>query len=439
MLKKLLVILFFYSSYVHAETIKTDVLIIGGSPSGIAAAIQCARSKVKTLLIAQNAWLEPLQANNMVTITHNRNLPSGLWGEFSGKIKDFYKSTPGYDTTYNAALQFEPFTGAAILKKMADTVKNLTIKLNTPFKTIKKDGTGWEVSIIVNGKTDIVKTKVLIDATEKGEVVTKAGATFPAVFDSRRDNSGETYRTSIAAGGELPGATNNVQPSVNYPPFPAYCIPMRNVVVRDADNLLVTEKVLPVNGNVQFLPVEMALGQGVGTVAAYCAFFKTTTKNLKVRIIQNELLDFKGYLLPFADIKPGYRYIRAVQQIGATGLLKGVQSNEGLLFKPDAVVTTAEVKPVLTEVYSRAFLWFNRVKPGEKFTIGNLLSFISEITLSEPQTLQLTMERDWQTKYQFNTAFDMNSPVTRMEFAVLINQLLNPFARTVDLAGNLVY
>jgi hypothetical protein len=205
-----------------------------------------------------------------------------------------------------------------------------------------------------------------------------------------------------------------------YPSFSGFCIPIHALVVRDADNLLVTEKILPANGNIQYLPVQMALGQGAGTIAAYCAFFKTTTKNLKVRIIQGELLGFKGFLLPFTDVKLSDRYTRAVQQIGATGLLKGVQSHKGLFFRPDSVVLTPEVKPVLTEIYSRAFLWFNRDKPGEKFTVGNLLSFISEITLSEPKTLQISMQSDWQDKYHFSTAFDLKRPVTRLEFAVLV-------------------
>jgi L-2-hydroxyglutarate oxidase LhgO len=72
-------------------------------------------------------------------------------------------------------LTFEPYTGAAILKKITDTVKNLTVKMNTPFTTIKKDGTGWEVSITQNGKTDVIKAKlVIVDATELGDVAAKA-------------------------------------------------------------------------------------------------------------------------------------------------------------------------------------------------------------------------------------------------------------------------
>ena len=170
-----------------------------------------------------------------------------------------------------------------------------------------------------------------------------------------------------------------------------------------------TEKALPANKNIQYLPVQLTLGQGAGTVAAYCAFFKTTTNNLNVRIIQGELLDFKGYLLPFADISQKDPDWRAIQQVCATGLIKGIlhinRNDSEFLFKPDSLVNTAEIKPVLTEIYTRAFLWFNKEKPREKFTLDNLLSFISDYTLTDPQVLQFRIQRDWKTQYKFKTDF----------------------------------
>jgi hypothetical protein len=159
MVKKLLFAVFlWYTTFSYAQTIKTDVLVIGGTPSGLAAAIQSARSKVKTILIIPKKDIDieiymsrPLPADVLANIPNRDtyfiptgvNIPSGVWGEFREKVRAFYKTTPGYDTTYNAPLKFEKYTGAAILKGIADTVKDLTVKINTPFTAIKKDGTGW--------------------------------------------------------------------------------------------------------------------------------------------------------------------------------------------------------------------------------------------------------------------------------------------------------
>jgi hypothetical protein len=422
----LILILVLNWCFVFAETIKTDVLVIGSGASAVSAAIQSSRSKLKTVLLVKGAWLEAMQDKGMVTVTANSKLPSGLWGEFRRQVNQLYKTTSGYDTSYHAPLKFEAFAGAGILKKIADTSQRLVVKLNAPFTTVEKDGTGWKVAYTHDGRTDYIKAKALVDATETAEVVTAVGATLPSLTVYGNN----LYRTSIATGDDLlsHGVGNT----------PAY-IPMSALVVKDADNLFITDKALVVNAS---LPLQMAIGQGVGTMAAYCAFFKTTTKNLRVRIIQGELLDFKGYLLPFDDVNPTDRYFKAIQQIAATGLLKGSQklkdNRTQFLFMPDSAVNTNEVKPVLTEIYSRAFIWFNDTKPAAQFTVGNLLSFISEITLSEPKSFRITMQKDWKTKYKFDTDFDLDRPVKRREFAILANQFLNPFARTVDLSGRMV-
>ncbi|MVN92634.1 FAD-dependent oxidoreductase [Mucilaginibacter aquatilis] len=607
MLKKLLIALLCLA-YIHtyADTIKTDVLIIGGSASGTAAALQCARSKVKTILVETGPWLGgELTSGAMCIVDANRNLPTGIWGEFRKHVREFYKKTPGYDTTANAVLRFEPYTGAAIFKRMTDTVKNLTVKLNTPWNSVKKNGTGWDVTITEKGKVNTVKAQVLIDATGTGDVAALAGVQFNTGFDSKKEtgeqlapeealpviqditwcailkdfgaaanktiarpegydaakyahfkdkdllkmiqggrlpnnkymlkwsdpgisfkstveeldpqnrlkfykgcrlhvlgliyyiqterglkNFGTTdefgtpdglppipymreyrrakgrmrmvlddvftpydrvsklYRTSIAVGDASPGQhyVDKRGLQTPYPPFPAYSIPLGVVVVKDLDNLLVTEKAMStthlVNASTFYPSVQVAVGQGAGCIAAYCAFFKTTTKNLNVRTIQGELLDYKGYLMPFSDVTISDPNFRAIQQVSATGMLKGIQKVNGktaaVLFNADSLVTTAEVEPAIREIYTRAFIWFNKEKPGKQFTVGNLLSFISEITLTDPKVLNANMEKQWKDNFKFSLPFDMNRTLTRREFAVLTNKYLNPFARTVDLSGKLI-
>jgi hypothetical protein len=123
-------------------------------------------------------------------------------------------------------------------------------------------------------------------------------------------------------------------------------------------------------------------------------------------------------------------------------LLRGIRKVNGnaseIHFEPNAIVNTEEIKPVLTELYTRAFLWFNNEKPGDKFTLGNLLSLISDYTLTDPKTLHIYLKKAWTTQFKLTGDFDMNRPVTRLEFAVLVNKYLNPFAKTVDLSGRIV-
>ncbi|WP_345331978.1 FAD-dependent oxidoreductase [Mucilaginibacter defluvii] len=603
MIKKLLLLCVSLQCTVcFAETIKTDVLVIGGSASGTAAAIQCARSNVKTMLIETGPWLGgSMTAGGICVLDANRNFQSGIWAEFRRHITSFYKKTPGYDTTLNTVLRYEPYTGAAILKKIADTVKNLTYKLNMPYTNLKKDGTGWEVTITEKNEPITIKARVLIDATELADAATVVGVKFDAGTDSRaqtgealapanatseiqdisfaaivKDNGraadrtikkpegynpaaysclkgtdvkkllatsklpndkylinwcanqytvsveqltpenraqtfkkarlhtlgliyylqtvlgyksfsleeyntpdklpyipfireyqrangilkftvddiyqpysrpNKLYRTYITVGDALPmQAYNDDKNKVNYPPFPAYGIPLTAFVARDAENLVVTEKGLSVshlaNATTADPAVQMTLGQSAGATAAFLAFFKTTTKNLHARVIQGEVLDHKGYIFPISDIPFSDPYFRAVQQVCATGLLQGIFKTEGnrvaMIFQPDSTINTADIKPLLNEYYTRAFIWFNQNKPGEKFTVGNLMSFISDVTLTDPETLKKIMQKNWRTAYKLKTTFDMNRPVTRYEFAALANKFINPFARRVDLTGRVI-
>jgi len=432
MIKKLILILLIsYFPSVYAQTIKTDVLVIGGSASGVAAAIQCARSKVKTVLAAHSIRVNVI--GDKPAVFKNQSVPSGIWSEFYKNALHLNK-TAGIDTVFDAPITFEKSVTETLFQKMTDTVKNLTVDINTSFTTIKKDGDYWDVHFLRDGKDLEIKARVVIDATETATIAEKAGEKIGSPFNPRLVNYGAlTYRTSVAVGNVWPGP----QPAANSI-YWYWSFPINALLANGTDNLLVTEGILPAEKDIEYLPVQMELGQGAGAVAAYCAFFKTTTKNLKVRVIQGELLDFKVYLLPFVDIAQKDRDWRAIQQVGATGLLKGENEKSGLVFMVDEPVITAEIKPVLTEIYTRAFLWFNKEKPGEKFTVGNTLSLISDYTLTDPLVLNARIKSDWKTRYKFALNFDMNRPISRREFAVLINRYLNPFARTVDLNGRLI-
>lgn len=447
MIKRLAVFLILFNCTLSfAQTIKTDVLVIGGSSSGVAAAIQCAHSKVKVMLVEKGNRLCPLLTSKFMTNSlPDTNWPGGLWAELRRHIISHYQSRPGYDTAFREPLMFDPDTAAAILTRMTDTTKNLSVQLNTSFVKIVKDDDRWEVSLIHDDNKQTVRARVIIDATPDGAIMKAAGGSYKIESNWRLNYDNTLYRTSVAMGRWRPAAddkdslTNKVDFHVD-----DYFIPINAYPAKGVDNLLVTGLQWPEHdesiASVYLLP-DMNLGQGAGVIAAYCAFFKTTTKNLNVRTIQGELLDFKGGLLPVNDIifDP---FWRAIQQVCATGLLKpvikpGVDVTT-VSFNPDSIVTTAEIKPAMLELYSRAFIWFNKTKPGAQFTIGNLLSFISELTLTDPDNLQNAIGKAWTERFHFTSSFDLNRPITRREFAILANKYLNPFGRTVDLDGKVV-
>lgn len=443
MIKRLIAFLIFLNCAVsYGQTIKTDVLVIGGGPGGVAAAIQCARSKVKTILVEENDRLCPkLTGNRMTHAIPDGNRPGGIWGELRKHIIAHYQNKAGYDTLFYSPM-FEPDTAIRIYTSIADTVKNLTMQLNTSFIKMVKDDDRWDVSLMHNGGTQTIKARVVVDATEGGLVMTAAGGSYK--IEKGKNNDLNLYRTSISAGDYRPYTGKDTSVVKQYIVLTsAYFLPLKALLANNISNLVVTGVQWPETTSelrIAYLGADIRLGQAAGVTAAYCAFFKTTTTNLNVRMIQNELLDFKGDMLALQDIGLD-PYWRAIQQVCATGLLRPTISMEyapKAIFKPDAIVTTAEIKPAMLELYTRAFIWFNKEKPGAQFTIGNLLSFISELTLTDPDNLQKSIGKAWTEQFHFTSSFDLDRPINRREFAILANKYLNPFGRMVDLDGKVV-
>src|SRR3569833_3605915 len=114
MSKRLLIALFvFICSFARAETIKTDVLVVGGGACGVAAAIQSARSKVKTMLVEPGPWLGgSMTMGGMCILDANRDLTSGVWGEFRRKVTDYFWSWLGFVSSCFSVLCFVLLFGA---------------------------------------------------------------------------------------------------------------------------------------------------------------------------------------------------------------------------------------------------------------------------------------------------------------------------------------
>src|ERR1700748_539045 len=112
---------------------------------------------------------------------------------------------------------------------MSDTLKKLTIKLNTSIISIKKDGSEWEAVIMLNGEKVTVKARVLVDATEDGDMLKKLYVAMPERFGNTQNDGRNSYRTSVAASEGFAGQQANGNSL--YPPSPAYCLPMRLMVM----------------------------------------------------------------------------------------------------------------------------------------------------------------------------------------------------------------
>lgn len=167
---------------------EVDILIIGGGASGIAAGIQAARMNKNTLIIENTPWLGGmLTAAGVSAIDGNHNLPSGFWGEFRDSLSSHYGSLESLETGWVSKVQFEPSVGNSIFQNMAAKENNLNILYNSSLVTIEKKKDLWYATINSGGNTKVITAKLVIDASELGDVAEMCGVSYKIGMDSRID------------------------------------------------------------------------------------------------------------------------------------------------------------------------------------------------------------------------------------------------------------
>lgn len=189
-------ILFFSNSC--ATTLTTDVLIVGGGASGTTAGIQSARLGAKTLIIEESEWLGGMLTSAGVSaIDGNNKLPGGLWGEFRDSLANRYGGLQNLETGWVSNTLFEPSVGASVLANMCRKEKNLDVWLHVKFVSASKTKKGWNVKIKKGDSVSEIKVKILIDATELGDVAKACGVKYDIGMDSR-SISGEDIAPELA-------------------------------------------------------------------------------------------------------------------------------------------------------------------------------------------------------------------------------------------------
>ncbi|WP_316810561.1 hypothetical protein [Pedobacter heparinus] len=381
-----------------AQTIKTGVLVVGNRNNALGAGFQSAMSGAKTVLL--------LQEPDFDLADLDKNLASGLELTFLNKMR---KAKGIKDST--AAVYVDGTSANMVLKTWGDSIKNLTVIRNIKWSRIKRSGNNWNV-LLADGRT--IKAEVLVNADHTGNVNTLLG--LPAVAKqwhtlSYADN---LYRINVASGYAEGAATGNV--------FSLY-----SLLLPDQENLVVLSAAQQ----------SIAGGQAAGATGAYAAFFKTKTSLASLKVIQRELIDHKLSLMPFVDVPRADSNWKAIQLIGLSGFLKADIAGGIARFLPDQAVTTAEIKEAVKSFYYKAQIWFDDYKERE-MSIGAVLNLVCFVGNKSPENTKEEVKKKWKTSHHFKTEFDPNRIVTRREFAVLVNEYLNPFAVNIDKAGRVV-
>ncbi|GHV66697.1 hypothetical protein FACS1894199_10660 [Bacteroidia bacterium] len=253
------------------------------------------------------------------------------------------------------------------------------------------------------------------------------------------------YRTNIAVG-DYPIDHHHarykgeeVLPDLHFSPVPSYGLPLGTLIPDGVQGLIVAEKSISVsnivNGATRLQPVVMQIGQAAGTLAAVAVQKSVDIEKVSVREVQHVILAGNGYLMPYLDVPLGTPLFKVYQRIGATGILKGEGKSEGwsnqTWLRSDAPLLSAELDG-LQAIYPNVSL--KSLPPVVK--TRDALALISEIAYSENRALDDLESRVKQifAKYELGDV-KMNEPIKRGAFAALIDELLEPFSKNVELHG----
>ncbi len=248
------------------------------------------------------------------------------------------------------------------------------------------------------------------------------------------------YRTGIAVG-DYPVDHHHFRhsdwrnlPDLEFYPIPSFNVPMGSLLPSDVQDLIVAEKSISVsnlmNGATRLQPVVMQIGQASGALAALAVIEGKHVKNIGVRQLQEKLLDDGCYIMPYLDLPKDHRHFRALQRIGATGILKGEGRNEGWSNE----TWFRAYDPFLLEEVDLDDYYGNVALGSGKVTIGLMLDLVRTFGGNIPYG----DSSEWWRQLGLDD-YDAGRTVTRLEAAVVIDAAFDPFGMfEVDYEGDVL-
>ena len=242
------------------------------------------------------------------------------------------------------------------------------------------------------------------------------------------------YRTAIGVG-DYPVDQHHTRytgwealPNLYFHSIPSYGLPMGVLLPKDVDGLIVAEKSISVsnivNGSTRLQPVVLQIGEAAGIVAALAVKQGIEPREVSVREVQREVLAGGGYLLPFLDLPATDPHFGALQRVGVTGIIEGVGMTVGWenqsWFRANETISMNEL--------SRGLHSFDAAIPhiAEERNV-TVQDIIDHGSVTAEQWAEWGLEN-----------FDPTRDATRLECAVVIDKVLNPFAKGVTINGDFI-
>ena len=382
-------------------TLECEVLVAGGGAGLICAAIQSARLGAETICVEKTFQLGGmLTTADSKVIYSNYMPPTGLWGEFRGRLYEYYGGGGRFNTALADNTTFEPHVGSDIFRQMAEDEENLNCYYGFRVVRILKGENRITGGVFRNDNDDnlVINTKISIAADELGDFLNLS---------------------------------------------------------KDLEGLIAIEKGISAihieNGCVNLLPCMMAAGQAAGAAAALSVIENLEPREIPLRKLQQTLLDAKCWCLPFVDVPPERWSFQAVQRAGLAGVLKGTgvpqERANRTFFDPEenveriaageslAVCLSLDHPPTTTVcLEDRDFIPRSEAVQAVYELLDSPLPaqntpYYNDTSSTHPAfaAIQFGYENSWFESWAEPPQFHPAQFITREEFAALLDRSLDPF------------
>jgi len=177
-----------------------DVVIVGGTPAGIMAAIAIARSEHRAVILERGRHIGGLPANGLGnTDITTRGATGGLFLEFVSRVRRHYVETYGEDSpqvrSCHGGYRFEPSVAETVfLEMLAEESDNIQVRTLRQFDAMPdrvrlEDGRLNEITVVEreSGCLERYAAPVFVDATYEGDLAAAAGAPFRLGRESKHE------------------------------------------------------------------------------------------------------------------------------------------------------------------------------------------------------------------------------------------------------------
>lgn len=194
----------------HVNGKTYDVIVIGGTPGGIACAVRSSREGLSVLLVQHNAHIGGMLTNGLMqwdALYAGHRAP--IFNEYARLIEDYYRKTYGEGSPQWRLAQlsqkhyplsrFEPCVAEHLFNQLVSAEKNITTLLNHVPASVEREGALIKSVVLreYGGAATIhTSAQIFVDATYEGDLAALAKVPYRAGREGR-DEFGEPHAGKV--------------------------------------------------------------------------------------------------------------------------------------------------------------------------------------------------------------------------------------------------